>query len=101
MFDWTINVGNVMVFMGVICTGFLYAFRSGKFAESIKDMKEDITDLKEITKELAKLLTTVAVHNNQMESASDRINLMDRKIEDLRKGDGFIRGRTGIDGEYK
>lgn len=102
--DWSISIGNISILCGLICTVLLYAFRSGKFAESIAAMKEDLKQMKVVSEKLADLLTVVAVQTNRMDNTAERVNLIDKRIEDLRKGHGWITGHTdrqGIDGEYK
>jgi len=29
------------------------------------------------------------------------LNILDKRLEDLRRGNGFIRGHKGLDGEYE
>lgn len=103
MIDWTISIGNISVLFGISCSMLLYAFRSGKFAESIEAMKEDMKEMKEVSKELAKLLTVVAVQTSEMNNTNERVNILDKRVDDLRRGHGWITGheRRGIDGEYK
>jgi len=100
MIDWNVRVGDILVVVSLAGTCLFYAFRSGQFAESIKTMQREIKDLKEVAKSLAAVVTTQAVQSNRLDTAAERLNMMDRKIEELRHGDGFIAGRRGIDKEY-
>lgn len=103
MIDWTVNLGNMLVIAGLFGSLIIYAFRSGRFAQTIAAMKEDIVEMKEVSKELSRIITSMAVQTSRMDSAAERVNLLDKRIEELRKGNGWVTGhsRSGIDGEYK
>ena len=100
MIDWNVRVGDILVVTSLAGSILFYAFRSGQFAESINHMQDEIEQLKKVAQELAKVITTQAVQSNRLDTAAERLNMMYRKIEDLRHGDGFIAGRRGIDREY-
>ena len=51
-------------------------------------------------KQLANVVTTQAVQTTRIDSLSASYTLLHRTVEDLRRGNGFVRGRSGIDGEY-
>lgn len=100
MIEWNIRVGDILVVMSLAGSILFYAFRSGQFAESIKTMQREIRDLKDVAKQLASVITENAVMSNRLNTAADRLNIMDKKIEDLRHGHGFIQGSRGIEREY-
>jgi len=95
MIDWNVRVGDILVVVSLAGSILFYAFRSGQFAESIKTMQREIKDLKEVSKDLAKIVTTQAVQNNRLDTAAERLNMMDKKIEDLRRGEGLITAHLG------
>jgi len=98
MIDWNVRVGDILVVLSLAGSIMFYAFRSGQFAESIKTMQREIKDLKDVAKQLAAVIIDNAVMNTRLNTAADRLNLMDKKIEDLRRGDGFI--HKSINREY-
>lgn len=100
MLDWNIRIGDIVVVASLAGTCLLYASKVGRFAESITNMQREIEELKEVAKALATVVTTQAVQSTRLDTAAERLNMMDKKIEDLRHGDGFIAGRKGVEREY-
>lgn len=90
MIDWNVRVGDILVVVSLAGTCIFYAFRSGRFAESIITMQREIREMKEVAKSLAVIITQQAVQTVRMDSQGERLNSLDDKIEDLRRGDGYI-----------
>lgn len=90
MIDWNVRVGDILVVVSLAGTCIFYAFRSGRFAESIITMQREIREMKEVAKSLAVIITNQAVQTVRMDSQGERLNSLDDKIEDLRRGDGYI-----------
>lgn len=93
MIDWNVRIGDILVVLSLAGTCIFYAFRSGRFAESIITMQREIKELKEVAKSLAVIITQQAVQTVRLDSQGERLNMMDQKIEDIRHGDGLIVGR--------
>lgn len=93
MIDWNVRFGDLLVVASLLGSAVIYAFRSGRFAESIANMQQDIADMKEAGKSLAALLTTVAVQKTELENIR-------QDVRELKHGEGFVRGLQGIDREY-
>lgn len=87
--DWNLRFGDLVV----VVTLLVYIFRAGAFTNSVSHMEKRIDTIEDTLKSLAAAMTTVAVQK-------DRIERMDRDINELRHGQGFVRGRLGIEGEY-
>lgn len=100
MIDWNIRVGDLLVIVSLVGTAIVYAFKSGRFAGVIYSMQQEIKEMKEVAKAMSQVVTNMAVQNNRLDTAAERLNVMDKKIEDLRRGDGYIRGPKGVDREY-
>lgn len=100
MIDWNIRFGDLLVVASMGGAGIVYAFRSGRFAETVTSMQKEIKELKEITKAIAAVVTAQAVHTTRLDNQGERLNILDKRVEGLRRGHGFIRGHKGIDGEY-
>lgn len=94
MIDWNVRVGDILVVASLAGTGIVYAFKSGRFAESIENMQKEIAGLKKVTEAITALLTTVAVQKIEIENIRE-------DVRELKHGDGFVRGPKGIDREYK
>ncbi len=100
MIDWQIRFGDLLVIGSLIGSILYYAFQSGKFTQSILTMKQDIIELNEFAKSMGKTLTQMAVQHSRLDAQAERLNVLDKRIEDLRHGDGFIAGRRGIEREH-
>lgn len=100
MIDWNVRVGDLLVVAGLAGTCILYAFRSGRFAESILTMQREIKELKDVAKSLAIVVTAQAVQTNRLDTQGERLNILDKRVEDLRHGNGFIAGPRGVDKAY-
>lgn len=89
MIDWNVRVGDILVVISLAGTCIFYAFRSGRFAESILVMQREIRELKEVAKSLSVIITQQAVQTVRLDSQGERLNSMDDKIERLRRGEGL------------
>lgn len=87
MIDWNVRIGDILVVLSLAGTCIFYAFRSGRFAESIITMQREIRELKEVAKSLAVIITQQAVQTVRLDSQGERLNSMDSKIESLRHGE--------------
>lgn len=95
MIDWNFRIGDVAVILSLAGTCVFYAFRSGRFAESILTMQKEITELKEVAKSLTVIITQQAVASVRIDTQSERLNIMDKRIEDLRRSEGLITASKG------
>lgn len=93
MIDWNVRIGDILVVVSFAGTCIFYAFRSGRFAESILTIQREIKEFKEIAKVMSALLTTVAVQKKELENIRE-------DVRELKHGEGFVRGVKGIDREY-
>lgn len=91
MIDWNVRAGDVLVMMSMVGTCLFYAFRSGRFAESISTMQREIRELKEVAKSLAVIITQQAVQTVRLDTQGERLNQMDDRIERIRRGEGLTR----------
>lgn len=93
MVDWNINFGNLLTIGFVV----------GGFAASQLLTNRDVKDIKAQMKAVASLITGHAVFENRLDHLEEDIRSVKTTVEELRHGEGFIRGggrRGGIDGEY-
>ncbi len=68
--------------------------------QSGKDLKQEVEAIQEEIKGMAKVVTQVAVQKNELDNVNQRLNTLDKRIEDLRRGHGFIAGAKGIEREF-
>lgn len=69
-------------------------------SQSNKRLQDEVTGMKDELKKLAQVVITQAVQTKEIETLRDQLVMLQRNVEDLRRGNGFVRGRTGLDGEY-
>lgn len=88
MFDWTINVGNILQ-IGTMIGGGMWVLFSMK--NNLSLLRSDISYLKaaqaslnEAFGQLGAILTKVAVQDS-------RLNMIEKIIDEMRHGQGFIK----------
>jgi len=65
-----------------------------------KALEKRMTEMQEELKKLAKVIIEQAVQTTRIDNLSSQVAQIDRRVEDLRRGNGFVRGRSGTDGEH-
>lgn len=89
MIDWNVRFGDLLVVASLAGTCLLYAYKSGRFAESILTMQREIKELKEVAKSLTVIITQQAVQTVRLDTQGERLNMIDDKIERIRRGEGL------------
>ena len=56
--------------------------------------------MREELKKLAQVIIQQAVQTKDIEYLKEQQMMLARTIEELRRGNGWVRGRGGVDGEY-
>ena len=67
---------------------------------SNKALKIELMAMQKQLEKLAEVITTQAVQTTRIDALYGLYASADRRIEDLRRGNGFITGRHSADGEY-
>lgn len=93
MIDWNVRFGDLLVVASLAGTCILYAYKSGRFAESIITMQREIKELKEVAKSLTVIITQQAVQTVRLDTQGERLNMIDDKIERIRRGEGLASPR--------
>lgn len=96
-FEWTFRAGDVLTLIGamVVAAAFLYN-RGGQETGvqiTLDALTKQLTEMKIEFKAFSETLTKVATQEV-------KINLLMKWYDELRRGDGFVRGPGGIDREY-
>jgi hypothetical protein len=79
---------------GIIVQTFL--FMIGGYAliirndESRKILTSQINDIQDELRALAKVTTQIAVQSIRLDNMAQQVNLLDKRVDDLRRGEGFI-----------
>lgn len=88
MINWSIDAGNVITVFVLIITASMFI---GKIQTALVGLKDDVDHLEkrqdalnDAFNQLGKILTQVAVQDN-------RLNMMEKNIDELRHGRGYIR----------
>lgn len=69
--------------------------------QSNKRLESEVVDMKDELKKLAQVVITQAVQKTEIDNLQQQMVMLQRNIEDLRRGNGYVRGnRGGVDGEY-
>ncbi len=103
-FSHNITLGEGFVGLSGLCTAAAFLFRKGgemaKLRMAVDNALLEIADVKKEVSKIGQILTQVAVQNERMDNMGQRMNMMDRRYDELRRGQGFIKGQAGIDREY-
>lgn len=97
MIEQTITIGNIIE-IGVIAVGGISVFIT--LRNTVANIKADVDGLQTEIKKLGEILVNLARFDERITSLDKRVTAQGRRIDDLSHGDGFVRTRPGIDGEY-
>lgn len=67
---------------------------------STQALNEKMDKMELQLQKLADVITMQAVQTTRLDNMSSQLASVERRVEDLRRGNGFVRGRGGIDGEH-
>lgn len=88
MLDWTISIGNIATIIAVFggAITFIYTIKNeiSLVQSDVRHLEEGQRSLTEAFSQLGKILTQIAVQDS-------RINMNERRIDELSHGRGFIR----------
>ncbi len=108
-FDLTITLGTILE-TAVLCGGGIAALVTlrntvatlrHEASSAKKDTKEQFAGIQNELKKMGDILIGMARFDERITNLDKRVTSQGRKIDDLSRGEGFIRGhRSSIDGEY-
>ena len=108
MFEWTFRAGDVLTLVSGLAVAAAFLYRRGgsdattvvnlqllttEVADSKRETKESIGAIQTEIKKIGEVLINQADQNR-------RIIHLEDDVRELRHGNGFIRGPSGIDREY-
>lgn len=95
--DWSISVGNIVTIASVFIAFGTWLWRSGGKSEktdmAIEKLEEGFEKLEKNVEKIADAVIQVSVQKVQIDSLQMQYALMDKKFEDLRRGQGFVIAR--------
>jgi len=69
-------------------------FRMSRMATTFeligKQQAKEISEVKSEVRELSKTVTELAVQKTRLDNQAERLNLLDKRYEELRHGEGFV-----------
>lgn len=69
---------------------------------ALKSFQKDMNNMQLDLKELAKVITKQAVQDERLTEQSKRMTMLEQRVEELRRGQGYVQGRIAesVDREY-
>ncbi len=67
---------------------------------SNRNLQTQVTDMNKEIKKLAEVVTIQAVQTTRIDNLTALITMLQRNVEELRRGNGWVQGTKGIDHEY-
>ena len=64
----------------------------------IKGIREELSEMEKEMKSLASVLTQIAVQTTRIDLMGERLNIIDRRVDEMRHGQGFVQHKA--DREY-
>jgi hypothetical protein len=96
-FNWNIGIGDILTLCSALIVAGSLMFRGGqtltKLQIAMENALAEIAELKKEVAQMGKVLTQLAVQE-------ERLSMLTRWYDELRRGQGFVRGTHGIDREY-
>lgn len=86
-FDGTINLGHILTFIGILGVGMGFAFT---LRNQINQVANSMSSLGERMKSAEGELKTISGVLVALGRQDERLNAMDRRLDDLQHGRGFV-----------
>lgn len=87
MFDWTVNLGHILTFIGMLGIVLSYHIRIksdiSNIGLSLQHLQKQQEVLNEAFAQLGRILTQVAVQDN-------RLAMVEKNLDELRHGQGYV-----------
>lgn len=95
--DWKFDLSTLIQTLVILGGGYAMLLRS---TWESKAVKRELHDVRDQLEKLAHVIIQQAVQTKEIENLREQFHMLYKTIEELRRGNGWIRGRGGIDGEY-
>jgi K+/H+ antiporter YhaU regulatory subunit KhtT len=97
MVEQSITIGNIIEIV-VIAAGGISVFATMR--NTVRNINSKVDDIQIEIKKLSDILIAQARFDVRLGGLEQRVSAHDRRLEELSHGEGFVRGRGGIDREY-
>ena len=95
--DWTISFGSLLQVASIMIGGLLGLVT---MRNTVTGLQRDVASIQTEIKKMGDILTKMAVAETRLDNTDTRLTNVERDIRELRHGNGFVRGSTGIDREF-
>lgn len=86
-FDPTINIGTIFAVLAGIGSGIAFVMW---IKSDIKMLAFRMGEVEKVTMHLSVVITQQAVQNTRLDLQAERMNRLDRRVDGLSRGEGFI-----------
>lgn len=93
---WMIFLGIVVQTVLALFAGYAMVIRTDT---STKSLKNDVEVLKKSVEKIADVMTRLAVNNERLDNLGGRMNMQDKRLDDLSRGIGWKSQRSTVDGD--
>lgn len=83
----------ILQIVALLFAGGMVFYRLGGIAQQFKIHSQEISDLKITVQKTAELITEMAIQTTRMDAMAQRLNLVEKWYDELRRGIGFIDAR--------
>jgi hypothetical protein len=97
MIEQTITFGNIVEIM-VIAAGGISVFATMR--TTVKNISIKVDGMQDEIKKLGDILIGQARADERHNALEKRVASTERRVDELAHGDGFVRGRQGVEREY-
>src|ERR1700731_4527078 len=98
LFEWTFRAGDIASLVGGIAVAAAFLYRRGgsdaDLQSAVSACLKEMSAIKSELAEFGKAMTKLAVQET-------KIDLLMKWYDELRRGEGYVKGERGIDRVYK
>lgn len=92
-----IAIQTVLYLLGAYA---LFVRNEAKQRLNAEHLSAEVEDMKIELNKLALVITTQAVQTTRLDNLLSQMTSIERRVEDMRRGAGYVKSRRELDGEY-
>lgn len=93
-----IGIQTILYLLGAYA---LYVRNEAKQRTNTEHLSAEVEDMKIELSKLALVITTQAVQTTRLDNLLSQMTSIERRVEDMRRGAGYVKSRRELDGEYE
>jgi hypothetical protein len=101
---YTITIGNIIEIASIIGGGILVLWTLKADVNALKagalNLKVDFGAMQSEIRKLSEILINLADIRGEIKVMNARVTMAEQDIRELKHGEGFVKGRVGIEREY-